>query len=93
MTNSETMQRYQEHLDQQQKDFISNLLTEPPVPCQFKVGDSVTFTNEFGVSFENRTVVGFANDPNDSYGRFIHLADDAYWFPKSPESLQKTETN
>lgn len=62
----------------------------PPVECDFKVGDTVTFTNDQGVSFPGHKVIGFAEDTSHSqYGRFIYLDYDCYWFPTSPESLTK----
>ena len=77
---------HQQRLDQKYKAFVSELSQTPPVPCDFKVGDVVTFTNEFGVEFEDRTVMGFASNAK-FYGRFIHLSNDAYWFPVRPDEL------
>lgn len=72
--------------DQKMTKFIETLNSEPPVPCDFKVGEKVTFTNEYGVSFSPHTIVGF--DADDSfYGRFIYLDYDCYWFPAAPDSL------
>lgn len=65
--------------------FVEKLKKEPPVECEFSVGDSVTFTNDYGVTFENLTVVGFADEL--FHGRFIHLDTDSWWFPVRPESL------
>ena len=78
-----------EHKMKKEKQFIHEDLTDkPPVPCDFKVGDIVTFTNEFGVSFPNRKIIGFAQEVTIS-GRFIHLSKDAYWFPVPMKSLKK----
>ena len=64
------------------------LLEKPPIECDFKIGDKVTFTNEFGVSFKNHTIIGF--DKDDSfYGRFIYIDTDSYWFPHKPNELTK----
>lgn len=73
-------------------DFIKNELSDvPPVPCDFKVGDRVTFTNANGVTFPGRRVIGFAKD-DSHYGRFVHIDGDApYWMPMRPDSL-KLET-
>ena len=72
-----------------EKDFIrENLTDKPPIPCDFKIGDIVTFTNEFGVSFSNKKIIGFSPEVT-STGRFIHLSKDAYWFPVPMESLKK----
>lgn len=52
----------------------------------FKVGDKVTFTNEFGVSFNGLTIIGIEKD-NSFYGRQIYTNSDAYWFPHKPSEL------
>jgi hypothetical protein len=68
--------------------FIENHCQKtPPVECGFKVGDVVTFTNEYGVKFENLVIFGFAKD-DSFYGRFIHLFKDSYWFPVRPSELK-----
>ena len=36
----------------------------PPVPCDFKLGDKVTFTNDNGIAFHGHVVTGFS--PTDS---------------------------
>ena len=59
----------------------------PPVPCDFAVGDVVTFTNDYGAKFHNRLVTGFS--PAPEYGRFVYLDKDAWWFPVRPQSLTK----
>lgn len=70
-------------------EFLSTLLKEPPIPCDFKVGDKVSFTNEYGITFKGYTVIGFAPLEDHFNGRFIHLDKEAWWFPKKPESLTK----
>jgi hypothetical protein len=59
----------------------------PPVPCEFKVGDLVTFTNDYGVVFPDKVVTGFL--PKVDYGRFVYFDADAWWFPVSPQNLTK----
>lgn len=66
--------------------FISQLAIEPPLKCAFKVGQKVTFVNEYGVSFPGHTITGFAKS-NSFYGRFIHLDTDAYWMPAHPSNV------
>jgi hypothetical protein len=56
-------------------------------PCDLKVGDVVTFTNDYGVSFENMIVIGFAKPEHYLHGRFIHISSDSPWFPTKRESL------
>ena len=60
----------------------------PPVPCEFEGGDSVTFTNDYGVAFRNKIVTGFS--PTIDGGRFVYLDKDAWWFSVNPDSLTKT---
>ena len=61
----------------------------PPIGCDFKLGDTVTFTNDYGVKFEGLTVIGFEKeiDPDFLPNRFVYLNTSCYWFPTSPESL------
>jgi hypothetical protein len=59
----------------------------PPVACELSVGDLVTYTNEFGARFPNRTVTGFA--PTVEYGRFVYFDNSAWWFPDSPRFFTK----
>ncbi len=74
------------------REYSRKLRQTPPVPCDFKVGDRVTFTNQFGVSFPDMRIIGFADD-DSFYGRFIHITgpDDpgAFWFPHAPGELKK----
>lgn len=58
----------------------------PDAPCDLKVGDVVTYTNEYGVVFPNRKVTGFCKP--ESYGS-VYSDGDAYWFPVHPDQLQK----
>lgn len=66
----------------------NNLQSIPPEGCHFQVGDIVTFTNEYGVSFENKMVIGFDHSNND---RPIHTAGEAYWFGSEVHSLSKKQ--
>ena len=76
---------------QEENAFIKKHLSEtPPEPCEFKVGDIVTFTNCYGVSFPGRKIIGFAKK-GESWRKdcFVHLNNGAYWFGNSPNSLTK----
>ena len=82
---------YQESLKYKYRTFIETvLLTEPPVPCDFKVGDFVTFTNENGVEFHGMEIIGFSQKKDMLHGNFIHLGgyQNAYWFPHHPGELE-----
>jgi hypothetical protein len=84
--------QYQINKENEYQQFKSELLTESTLPCDFKVGDFVTFTNEYGVFFRKpKKVIGFAGQC-DLPDRFIFTESDAYWFPKKPDQLNKVET-
>lgn len=83
-----SVMEHQERLRKNYDDFVASLDKEPPVECEFSVGDTVTFTNEYGVSFSGLKVLGFAKDTLFQ-GRFIYLDSSCYWFAKKPESLRK----
>ena len=69
----------------------NSMVNEPPQPCNFKVGDSVIFTNENGVEFGPHKVLGFTTPEDVSHGRFIHIDTDCAWFPVSPDSLRPVQ--
>ena len=71
------------------EQFKEVILKESPIPYDFKVGDIVTFTNEFGVEFKDKEVIGFAID-DSFYGRFIYINTDCFWFQKRPSQLSKS---
>lgn len=65
------------------------MVSTPPLPCDFKVGDRVIFTNDYGVSF-HKVVRGFTRKPQGvDILRFVYLDLDCWWFPVEPESLTK----
>jgi len=68
-----------------------DMLSTPPIPCDFKVSDRVTYKNTYGVEFKNLRVEGFSHKVyTDMTGSpFIYLNTDAYWFPHSPNDLTK----
>ena len=63
-------------------------LSTPPLPCEFNIGDMVTFTNDNGVQFHGRVVAGFS--PEVENGRFVYLDQDAWWFPVAPTNLSRS---
>ncbi len=67
----------------------NELLMESPKPCDLKVGDLVVATNEYGISFPNLVVIGFAKPENEVGGRFIHISSSSPWFPAKRESLTR----
>lgn len=68
---------------------------EPPIECEFRIGDTVTFTNDYGVIFRDHIVTGFSPTV-EGEGRFVYLDKDSWWFPVNPLNLSrqspKTET-
>lgn len=56
--------------------------------CDLRVGDIVTYTNDYGVTFEGMKVLGFCTPT--IWGGCVYLNTDAYWFPHTVNSLQKT---
>ena len=72
--------------DLEMTEFAKKLNKTPPVDCAFKIGDKVTYTNDYGVSFHDHTVIGFAED-TEFYGKFVYLDLDCYWSATSPSKL------
>lgn len=73
-------------MDMKERFLLNNdMVNTPPIPCDLQVGDEVKFTNDYGVEFSPRKVIGFAAKPDQ--GRFIHIDTDCCWFPVKRESL------
>jgi hypothetical protein len=60
---------------------------ETPVPCDFKLGEKVTYTNCNGVEFFDKVITGFA--PSVTNRRFVYLDKDSWWFPVDPAHLSR----
>lgn len=56
------------------------------IETDFRVGQQVSFTNEYGVRFEPRVIMGFCKP--ELSGRCVYLNYDCYWFPAKLESLK-----
>ena len=71
------------------KKFVTDkkISSDPLCGENFKVGDKVTFTNDFGVKFHDLKIIGFSNPIYDGSGT-VYLNTDCYWFPKKPQSLE-----
>ena len=48
----------------------------PSIECPFAIGDTVIYTNDYGVKFK-MDIIGFSKDTS-FYGRFIHLKPHEY---------------
>ena len=79
--------------DKAVKEAIKNghFLQEPAngEDLKYKIGDRVKFTNPYGVTFHNHTILGYV--PSDhalyKYGKRYFIDTDCFWFPKTEESL------
>ena len=69
------------------RDVPKDAQETPPVQCEFKVGDIITYTNPQGVVFHGYKVTGFAPKVT-SWGAFIYLNWSSWWYPAEPESLK-----
>ena len=74
---------------QRESNVPSDMQADPPVPCAFKVGQRVVYTNCQGVTFD-RVVRGFASSPHGhpTADRFVYLDSDSWWFPVQADRLQ-----
>jgi hypothetical protein len=72
--------------DVEMNAFAKKLNKRSPVDCKFKIGDKVSYTNDYGVTFDGHTVIGFAEDTG-LYGNFIYLDLDCYWYATKPNKL------
>ena len=55
---------------------------------KFKIGDAVTFTNDYGVVFKGKRIVGFekwADGTRPDEQRYFYAPSDSPWF-SVPES-------
>lgn len=69
------------------KEFLATLSQTPTRPTKLEVGDKVTYTNDQGCVFPNKTIIGF-KEYTDLNDRFIHLNTDCYWMPVKECSLE-----
>lgn len=86
--NDTTLEEYQRNLDKKEKAFYETLASSHP-ETELKVGDIVTFTNEYGVVFKGKRVAGFHHEAMGEQltNRIVYLEKDAYWFPVPVASL------
>lgn len=61
------------------------------MPARFKVGDRVTFTNDYGVVFPGKTITEVKHFPDDGIfagqTRYFITPTDAPWFPVAERNL------
>lgn len=81
------------HIEEMNKWLAKNsnrILSEPIVnDCKFKVGDIVTYTNDYGVVFPGHKIIGFDNGDCLTFeqGSHIYIDFDCYWSPVKSHSL------
>lgn len=85
--------RYQDYLEnnhmRKMKSFAQEkLTTTPPEGSNLKVGDTVYWTNDFGVEFENK-IIGFNYTDEFCINRqwYAFLDTSSYWFPRDHKTL------
>lgn len=81
---------YLANQEKKKQDFLNALEKTPPLACDFKVGDKVIYTNDYGVEFD-LVVKGFDKLDQICHGRFIYVFEDAYWFSVRAEQLRLKE--
>lgn len=59
-------------------------------PPKFKVGDVVTYTNDYGVRWTGRTITGI--EYWDDQVRYFYAPTDAHWFSVPEASLKLERT-
>ena len=61
-----------------------------PAGIELKVGDTVQWANDLGVTWTNK-IIGFntTREYNQAYKKFVHLDTESYWFPHSADTLTK----
>lgn len=74
--------------DEQGEPPIYDDPTDAGIETGFRVGQQVSFTNDYGVRFEPLKIMGFCKPTPDMYGRCVYLNYDCYWFPATLESLK-----
>ena len=84
MEKKESSKKYEHYFKNWIKTHNVTVLDSSP-ETDLKVGDIVTFTNDYGVVFKGYKVLGFCEPDND---RCVFVNSDSYWFPKNPKNLQ-----
>lgn len=70
---------------------IAGMVTTPPVDCGLKVGDEVTYSNDYGAVFKGKKVRGFTSEVT-SWGACVYFEpSDCWWRPVDPASLCRAQ--
>lgn len=70
------------HRDAHSVRRLSEIIPSPEV--DFKVGDKVAYTNPYGFTFHNLTVIEIKYKLSSD----VYLDKDSYWHPVKPEELE-----
>lgn len=73
------------------RQFIEkNVASVAPIRCEFRLGDTVTVTNGYGVEIPGKNIIGFVQeiDPEFRPEAFIFLDWDCYWYSVAPDKLK-----
>ncbi|WP_205417995.1 hypothetical protein [Pseudomonas savastanoi] len=67
-----------------------NVASVAPIQCEFRLGDTVTVINGYGVEIPGKKIIGFVQkiDPEFRPEAIIYLDWDCYWFSVAPEKLK-----
>ena len=55
----------------------------------YKIGDKVTFTNDYGAVFTGHKVIGFYEGTYERYKGRVYLDIDCSWFPIDTANLTR----
>lgn len=72
---------------------IDDISPTPVCDCKLKLGQTVMYTNDYGLTFGPYKIIGF--DKGDGllfkYGKHIYIDFDCYWCPVAESSLTAEE--
>lgn len=74
--------------DEQGRPPIYDDPADAGIETEFRVGQQVSFTNEYGVRFEPFEILGFCKPTPELPDRCVYISYDCYWFPAKLESLK-----
>ena len=74
--------------DEQGRPSIYDDPADAGIETEFRVGQQVSFTNEYGVRFEPFEILSSSSAASDVYKRQVYISYDCYWFPAKLESLK-----
>lgn len=79
------VRRYKERVYPKLSDVLPDV--SPDSEEDVKVGDTIMFTNDYGVTFGPHTVLGFCEL---WHGRCVYFDHESYWCPARPDQIKLT---